>query len=383
VPTSRDVGEAASGFNRSGKPDDRVTVRVTDACDNNWRWNLSTMNPLPNSPSNHPALESLLASVHVGIPRSHAAMTVFPLHLPADLGPDYVALDEAMTAGTLRVTEISTSGAVPQLQVRNASSRGVLLVDGEELVGAKQNRAVNLSLLLPGGFQGTIPVSCVEAGRWHSNSPEFKPSHTVIDRETRSRKSAAVSASLRESASLSSPKAQEDVWQSISELQAKAMHQSATGSSHDVFQAKERDLAVALAAFSTTPGQHGMLVFIRGVFAGLDLVSRLHPKLVRSYAMDALVAVGRPGRPPEGEPPPKAAAEGVLRRAAECSCRVHPAVGTGETVRCEGWEIFGTALVADAVPVHASFFGAPTGSHRTTQLADLLARRRQAHGGQP
>jgi hypothetical protein len=41
------------------------------------------------------------------------------------------------------------------------------LLDGEELIGAKQNRALNLTILAPAKQVIVIPVSCVEAGRWH------------------------------------------------------------------------------------------------------------------------------------------------------------------------------------------------------------------------
>ena len=74
-----------------------------------------------------------------------------------------------------RVTEVSDGGRVPELQVVNDSPRYVLIVDGEELVGAKQNRIVNLTILVPPKTSLTIPVSCVEAGRWREVSREFTP----------------------------------------------------------------------------------------------------------------------------------------------------------------------------------------------------------------
>jgi hypothetical protein len=49
----------------------------------------------------------------------------------------------------------------------------VLIVEGEELMGAKQNRVVNVTILVAAGAELVIPVSCVEQGRWHYRSEKF------------------------------------------------------------------------------------------------------------------------------------------------------------------------------------------------------------------
>jgi hypothetical protein len=75
-----------------------------------------------------------------------------------------------------RVTEVSAIGGVPELKLINDADRPVLLLDGEELVGAKQNRILNVTVLAGAHSTIVIPVSCVEAGRWHHLSAEFAPS---------------------------------------------------------------------------------------------------------------------------------------------------------------------------------------------------------------
>ncbi|HXH06207.1 MAG TPA: DUF6569 family protein, partial [Vicinamibacterales bacterium] len=87
---------------------------------------------------------------------------------------DYVPLDEALAGGRVTITEVSDAGRVPELCVVNDGDRAVLIVDGEELVGAKQNRIVNLSILVPARSRLVIPVSCVEAGRWAWRSKRFE-----------------------------------------------------------------------------------------------------------------------------------------------------------------------------------------------------------------
>jgi len=65
------------------------------------------------------------------------------------------------------------AGSVPELLVKNLAPSPVLILDGEELIGAKQNRIVNLTILVAAGQTLRIPVSCVEAGRRVHRSREF------------------------------------------------------------------------------------------------------------------------------------------------------------------------------------------------------------------
>ncbi len=77
------------------------------------------------------------------------------------------------TLSCVVVTEISQSGSVPELQVENKLDVRVFLMDGQELVGAKQNRILNTDVLVPASSTLKIPVSCVEQGRWHHVSQAF------------------------------------------------------------------------------------------------------------------------------------------------------------------------------------------------------------------
>jgi hypothetical protein len=64
-----------------------------------------------------------------------------------------------------RVTEVSEAGSVPFLQVTNGAARPLLLLDGEELLGAKQNRILNTTVPVAAHTEVTIPVSCVVSGQ--------------------------------------------------------------------------------------------------------------------------------------------------------------------------------------------------------------------------
>ena len=116
-------------------------------------------------------IRETLERLQVGTPTTFASLTMFPLVGDGEgLPPEYATLDEALQQGLLEVREISQAGSVPELTVVNKGDRAVFLLDGEELVGAKQSRVLNLTILVPAGRTLIIPVSCVESGRWASRS---------------------------------------------------------------------------------------------------------------------------------------------------------------------------------------------------------------------
>ena len=89
--------------------------------------------------------------------RGLAVATIFDLaEKPA---PDYLTLDEAFDQSGIEITETSDSESVPELKLENKTDTPVLLLDGVELVGAKQNRVTILTLLVPALATTVIPVS--------------------------------------------------------------------------------------------------------------------------------------------------------------------------------------------------------------------------------
>jgi len=74
-------------------------------------------------------------------------MGVIPLLTSINGSPKYLTLKEALEKKLLNVKEVDEGGSVPHLKVINKAKVSVLLLDGEELVGAKQNRVVNTTIL--------------------------------------------------------------------------------------------------------------------------------------------------------------------------------------------------------------------------------------------
>ncbi|MBI5446442.1 MAG: hypothetical protein HY900_35160 [Deltaproteobacteria bacterium] len=149
-------------------------------------------------------------------------------------------MDEALSGGHARVTEVSEGGSVPELRFVNGSGHKILLLDGEEFVGAKQNRVLNVSILVAPQRSVTIPVSCVKQGRWKARSAEFQTAGRAQFARGRAEKALHVTSSLRTRGERRSDQGQ--VWERIQE-KADALHaHSATGATADVFDHYAADL---------------------------------------------------------------------------------------------------------------------------------------------
>ncbi|MBA2258397.1 MAG: hypothetical protein H0W18_05850, partial [Acidobacteria bacterium] len=88
-----------------------------------------------------------LSSITLGDPVRFENLTMLPLlGTPGvEREPFYLTLDEALAQGWTEITKVSEQGSVPELRVSNKGAKPVFILDGEELLGAKQNRVVNLT----------------------------------------------------------------------------------------------------------------------------------------------------------------------------------------------------------------------------------------------
>ena len=301
-------------------------------------------------------LAEFLSSLSLGAPQSVAGLTVFPLLRQPAPEPWYDTLTDAIMARTARVTEVSDAGTVPELKVVNDSPRHVLIVDGEELVGAKQNRIVNLTILVPPTTSLTIPVSCVEAGRWREVSREFTPASHAYHSSGRRAKVEQVSMSLRADGVRSSD--QGAIWNEIAMKSARMGSDSGTRAASAMYEKERHNLDAFGEGLRPQDGRVGAVFAIRGQIAGLDVFdsprtwASLMPKLVRSYGLDALdLGIGGDGF---AEPSPQRFLDAV----SGAQSTFYPAVGAGRDLRVEGGGVLGAALTTEQGVVHAVAFPA-------------------------
>lgn len=313
------------------------------------------------------SVESCLLGLELGAGASFENMTVFGLLQPRNGGPEYITLREALERGVFTVTETSEGGSVPELLAVNTGDAPVLLIDGEEVRGAKQNRILNTTILVGPKSTIKVPVSCVEHGRWSYQSREFAESGNVMHREMRAANVRKVNASLAVSKEFRSD--QGEIWAKVDELHCDLAVPARTSAMNDVYQAKGAELEDYLKSFRLADGQKGILVFVDGKPAGLDFVSRetafatLFSKLVRSYAMEAMLVTERRKRGRGGDEAGKALAKpsaeearAFLKQAASSEEKKYESVGLGWAYRYAGPSIVGSALAFNDHVVHLAFF---------------------------
>lgn len=286
-------------------------------------------------------------------------LSVVPLLNPNEREADYLTLDEALAGGWAQITEVSDAGQVSELKIVVKGDRPVLLVDGEELVGAKQNRVLNLTILVPAPSTTPIPVSCVESGRWQHRSRAFASAPRAHFAEGRAAKAKQVTSSLMGAGHRRSD--QNAIWSLIAEKSARFSADSDTFAMSAVFDKVGPSLEEFVAAFPSVEHQVGAVFLINGRPAGLELFDaastwgKLAPKLVRSYALDALDRR-------DGEHAPLADTDlssAFASDVASSPASAFPAAGEGEDVRLTGPSIAGAALVARGRAVHVSAFPQP------------------------
>ena len=317
-------------------------------------------------------ITNYLASITLGEAQNFQNITVFPLFSNTNHGPDYLTLKEAMESGTFVVTEVSEGGTVPELKVINKGEKAVLLLDGEELSGAKQNRVLNATILIAAHTEVIIPVSCTEHGRWSYTSAHFADSDTMMAHRVKLENVRNVAVNLQRGMRYQGN--QGAVWDGIAEMASEANVHSRTGAMKDVFEARKNDLDAFLKTIPPYPHQKGILVFINGKPAGLDIVSSesacatIHPKLLKSYAMDALLDKKRVRKVKQAD------AERFLREITECQEQKYKSVGLGWDYRFEAPQKVGSALVSDESIIHMAFFAIEEGE-KVGNMSSFIRRR--------
>jgi hypothetical protein len=236
------------------------------------------------------AMKTLDSHLHVevGEPDATGSLTVFPL-FGSEPRLFYRAFTDASKLG-VRISEVVNAASVTDLVVENPTDAPVLAYDGQEVLGARQNRTFDGTVLVPAHAKLTVPVNCVEQGRWdasrHTGSfaaaPQASPPGLRRARHETQQPGDAHRSYQRM------------VWSHVSAL-AEAMHVSSpTGALHDIYEAHRDRIEQTVQPLEPRPRQTGALVAIGLRFMVLDLLSRpdvyvaLHPALRQGYALDAL-----------------------------------------------------------------------------------------------
>jgi hypothetical protein len=294
-------------------------------------------------------------SMQLGEPVEFRGVVVAPLFPRNDPQADYLTLQEGESLG-FRIAEIDEGGSVPELLATNPLDRPVLLYDSEELHGLKQHRILNLTVLVAAKSESTIPVACVEQGRWDSRSSAFTSAPHTSYPELRRDKAEHLSASA-----LGRSGVQRAVWRSIADKAERLGVSSPTSAAADIYRQREQELASLRDAFPPAPGQSGAMLALGDGQLCLDYLSRpqafaaLYPKLLAGYMLDALERLDQ-------EPASTEHLAGFLEAVAAAPQTQSPSPGTGEDLRLASHGVVGSGLLVDTELVQLCAYTPTTAS---------------------
>lgn len=339
-----------------------------------------------------------MVSLKVGERQVFRNVTLFPLFrnggrdratsVRGDSG-GWSLLADALESGTLEVREVDEDGVVGELVVINRGSKPVLILDGEQLIGAKQNRTTARTILLDAASETRIPVSCMEQGRWRHvtramrHSREHSP--PTLRRHARRVEADAARDAARRASAPADPddigrdrtrprrgsgrgaplddlsRAQSDVWEAVAESQRRSGVHSPTGALDAVYADRKAGLDEWQARLPAAQDQVGLLAFVDGVPFGLDVLhdpqtyARIHGRLVRAYAFEAMDAAFERGDVAEDLTVEDAHAEAFMNATADADRHPLETVGMGEYSAMIG-DVVGGELEWEDEVVHLSAF---------------------------
>jgi len=199
-----------------------------------------------------------------------------------------VPMNKALQDGRLKVMEQDGGATVNTLQVQNASKDTIYLMQGEVVVGGKQDRMLAQDVIVPPGATMNIGAFCVEHGRWQAGSTGHEFNGTIGVVGQKARKAAAVD------------KEQSRVWEEVAKDIKKNETDTRSGSYAHLMQDKEfqaertryREKLLGLPA--SRNGIVGVIavsgdkVVGLDVFATAELFAQAFPQLVDAYIAEAL-----------------------------------------------------------------------------------------------
>lgn len=312
-------------------------------------------NRLMNMPTHAVAWPTLIPEE----PIQEGPLAVYPLLRagapPAE--PTYLLLEEALEAKLVEVTEIDQAGHVPTIALINNGVLPVLVVQGQELVGAKQNRTLNVTILAAPG-RTEIPVTCVERGRWGYNAARFDSGNFEHYR-LRRMKAEMVNASVKRNLSKKDRYSvdQMAVWEEVDLESARHDVSSATSALNEVYSSPR--VAAKLRDFDKLKklpkGTVGVAIAMGGELVAAEFLetpeafAALWPNMLKGYGLSSIYA-------DEKAAPERTHAQMFLTLPSNAEASVDEPVGLGQDVRWEGPEFLAGALAHEERLLHGTMF---------------------------
>jgi hypothetical protein len=308
-------------------------------------------------PSSTPEPLAWLKQLSLGDPQELAPYTLYPLCVgEAGPEPDLLLTHQAIGAQVLEILE-KGEAEVQELEALNKGKKPVLILEGDTLVGCKQNRVVARSVILGAKGKAAIPVGCMEQGRWECASESFGSGKMRISpsvRRASTREVLEAKRSRREKVSVDQSRLWEDVQLCIDHSGA----DTPTSDYHAVIEEQSVAATERARTLETQPGQVGVLVMAGGAFLGLELAghpdtwNELAERTLPAILMDATWLSEYVDEP--ASPGPDASA--WLSRIQNAPVTLSPGLAQGIEVDVEDEDLGGSGLWFEEQLVHLAIF---------------------------
>jgi hypothetical protein len=327
-------------------------------------------------------LIDLISNIEIGSAATAGNLALIPLLASSQASaadpPNYLLYQQAQDMGLISIEEVSEAGAVGELRVVNRADRPILLVEGEVLLGMKQTRVLNLTILVPAQAVLEVPVSCVESGRWRAVSGEATGKAAVnLAPSVRAAKTVTVARSMRGARNFASD--QGAVWAGVDRVLDRHGANAPSRSYADLTMGGTAKLAGIASSVEPEPGQVGVIACVGGrvacvdVFEAPQVLAALWGGLVSSYQAEALMVDSTATRPLGARA--DTAARRWFRSIGGGSSNVGPEIGLGAHVTLVAPEVEAAALVQAGQVLHLSAFPA---HHSATATRFAPPARRQS-----
>ncbi len=271
---------------------------------------------------------------------------------------NYISLGLAIGKKLVEISELGEGGNVNTVSLKNNSDNFVFIMDGDILVGAKQNRVVNTSILVSPKSRLKVPVSCIEHGRWRNSSHNFSGSRSSAPVDLRAEKARQVARNLRSHESYSAR--QDEIRNRVSSYSEEHRVYSQTSNLSDVIDAESGNIDRIVAHLSADASANGMGIFIGKTIKSIDIFNRrdifreYFAKILRSAAFDSLAYHSKDAAPADSEAGYHV--QEALDAFARCESSEPPGVGVGVDRRFESEGMAGFELIYEHSLIHLAAF---------------------------
>ncbi len=307
--------------------------------------------------SSTPEPVAWLKKLSLGEPQQLEPYTIHPVCLK-EAGPDphLLLTHQAIAAQVLEILE-KGDGEVQELDAFNKGNQPVVILEGDTLVGCKQNRVVARSVILGRGSKVAIPVGCMEQGRWAWTSGCFQSGTMRISPSVRS----ASTREVLEAKKHRMPRTSVDqsrLWNDVQCCLVEDSVATPTSDYHALIDERGDEARERSRALERHPGQVGVLVMANGTFLGLELTG--HPDTWNELADRTLPAFlmdrgwGREETAPRKGQRPKAPT--WLRRIQKARITLTPGLGQGKEIDVDDGGLHGSGLWHEDQVVHLAVF---------------------------